>query len=420
MDFDSGLVHHAAVSGLDEFRRLERMGIRAEILKGPAEAAWRLLEDYTQKYGTMPGLDLIKHQMGVEFAPIGANVEHLAQHVLRRHMWQVERLGMKAILAAIEEKNPERARELIADLDAQLRHVGTGAAVKAKNLFASGPQVLATYEQTKSGVIGLPLPWPTMNQFTMGLWPETVTLFFGRPGTGKTFVIVICMRTNHGTGRTALAVSPEMTTAELGERYFAIESDSSYRDVVAGQLGEFREGNFRKVIEDMSAQEGLHVLDDENDMKPEVIEEAAMDLDVDVIYLDSVYDIRVGSGKRDERMAAVSEWMRKLAKRTKKPVVAAGQLNRSQEGAKYVKMSGIALTDQLSWDAHNIIGMAQTADMRDDGVLFFDPVKVRRAAHARRMKVRWDFDGMNFDELAVEEVDGFEDDGFGDEDAGGF
>jgi len=57
-----------------------------------------------------------------------------------------------------------------------------------------GQGVLDMYQKVASGHRGIPLPWPTIDAMTSGLWLGTVTMFVARPGVGKTFVAIIAAR----------------------------------------------------------------------------------------------------------------------------------------------------------------------------------------------------------------------------------
>ncbi len=413
VDFDGGVIRHLLDGGTVALLKAEKIGLKPGVLGGPADEALKFVIQYVAQNGTMPGVEVVEHHCGRPFKAVEATLEHMIARAMRRKLWELQKERVESIVESLETRDPEKTRAMVLGLVAEMdgMAVGTGA-TKAKNLFETGAATLEMYKNTVEGKIGVPLPWPTMNAMTMGLWPGTVTLFFGRPGMGKTFVMMIGSRHAWLNGYKCLVVSPEMSATELGERFFAVDAAVSYRDMVSGKLGAFNEQMLVKKIEERKEAKGIWVLDEPDELRPEVIESAAMDLGVDVIWIDSCYDLRVGSGPRQDRMAAISEYMRRLAKRTGKPVVAASQFNRSQDGAKSASMGGAAMSDQLAWDAHNLIGMVQTDDMRDDLIMEFDPMKVRRMAHVAKVTARWDFDTMKFDEVEVKKKPKFVDKGF--------
>lgn len=54
-----------------------------------------------------------------------------------------------------------------------------------RSLLDMGDDVLAIYDKIAHGYSGIPLPWPTLNAMTSGMWPKTLTMFVARPGVGK-------------------------------------------------------------------------------------------------------------------------------------------------------------------------------------------------------------------------------------------
>ena len=242
---------------------------------------------------------------------------------------------------------------------------------------------------------------------TMGLWPGTLTFFAARPGSGKTFCIVMIALYGWMKGHRVLIVSPEMSSAELAERAYAIRFRVPYRGVIGGSLGVFVESDFFKGIRSLKETDGFFIIDESEDMTPERIEQAIDAVNPDLIGIDSVYMIRTARGNRYERMLTTVDWLRELAKRKDKPVVALSQFNRDKGGNA---MSNFAMTDTIAWDAHNLFGLKQDEDMREIKQMEFEAIKVRRQAFQKNVRVSWNFDTMEFTEIGVESV--FQDEDF--------
>lgn len=414
MDFDNALVSALIISGdVDKFRRMQKMGITHERLKGEAVVAWVFIEKYIEEHNTLPGASLLTHKTGMTVEPQdAATVEYLAKHILKRHLWRLQRAAQEELAQIIQEKDPEKYRDRVMALMAEMDGVRITNTSEVPTLFSFGAQVKQQYQNTKEGIIGIPWIWPTMNKMTMGKWPGTVTLFYARPGTGKTWTLMVDARHTWQQGKKKLLISPEMGGAELYERFIAVEADVSYRDMVGATLATILEEKFKARIDALMDEQGLWVLEEKDGgLDPRRVEEAAMDLGVDEIAIDSVYSMHVGKGSRLERMSAISEWLKRLAKRTNKVVTASSQFNSSMDGAKKASMKGAALSDQMNWDADNLFGMIQTRDMRDDNWLIYDPMKVRRAAFSAQIMVQWDFVKMQFQEIDAKAKKLFEDKG---------
>jgi len=256
-------------------------------------------------------------------------------------------------------------------------------------------EVVENYEATKRGELGIELPWPTLNKMCMGLLPGTLTYFLASPKTGKTFLAIILARHAWLCGNEVLFVSPEMKRVEIQERFLTIDAGISYRNLVSGELGYFAEDLLnQKIIELKSGNyRGFDILDEVDDMNPKRISAATKDLKPKVVILDSCYDIQMIPGlTRMENMPIFSKWAKEQAKDTMIPHVCMSQLNDERKAA---------LSKQTGWDAHNVVELEQTPDMKADKVLRVIPKMVRRAAHAQDLTLNWDFDRMDYSERAA-------------------
>jgi len=260
------------------------------------------------------------------------------------------------------------------------------------------------YGDAKDGVTGIPFPWQALNLMTMGMHPETLTYFVGRPWSGKTFVIILIARHAWINGHRVLIISPEMSREEIQERFFTISAGVSYPLTVRGALGDLAEQKYFETMDAMHGSDGLFIVDDRLD--PKDLEMAIMDCDPALVAVDSAYKIKAGRGSRLERSPAVVEWLiDDVAKRFKIAVAASTQFGRSAEKKKSYTLDTIGFTDVIGQDAHNVFGLTQTEDMKADGILGISPLKVRRMAllfEKEMVKINWNLEMGIFDEIEQE------------------
>ena len=274
------------------------------------------------------------------------------------------------------------------------------------SLLAMGDRVMDNYELVASGFRGIELPWPSMDMMTAGLWPKTLTMFVARPGTGKTFVAVVCARHAWLKGRKVLIVSPEMSKDEIAERFFVIQAGVSYHNVITGQLPTTQKMKLAQTIEEAKKLDGLWIMDSDDDLTPKGIEAAIRACEPDLVACDSIYDIKI-KGDRKERALGALEFMKRNCKELNYASVGFAQQNRSAELAENkgggARLGTIALADEIGQDAHAVFALEQSKDERDDKRMNFKPLKLRRG-QSKKSKVvaNWDFDRMFFDEIIEE------------------
>ena len=287
------------------------------------------------------------------------------------------------------------------------------------SLLSLGKQVFENYQLVESGYRGIELPWQGMDKMTAGLWKKTITIFVARPSTGKSQVATIIGRHAWLNKKTVLIISPEMTKEEIAERFFVLHANVNYAHVVSGQLPTIMKKKFKDTIEEMLGLKGLYIMDASDDITPKGIEIATRACNPDLVAIDSIYDLRV-KGVRKERAVVVMDWLKRYVKSMNVPIVGFAQQNRTAEKKEKdgggSRLGTIALADEIGQDAHTIIALEQTKDDKNDKIMYFRPLKIRRGQMPRdRIKIHWDFDNMDFSEFE-DEPDGYtdEDGGYGD------
>jgi len=345
--------------------------------------------------------------------PVVSNVEHYARIVreksaMRRIIYCAQKIAadgfadhgtdsVDAGFAAIQEAVQELSRSRM-----------------PSSLLAMGDQVLEMYDKVAHGYSGVPMPWPTLNAMTAGMWPKTMTMFVARPGVGKTFLAVIAGRHAWKEGIRTLIVSPEMSRLEIAERFFSVHSSVSYLHMVQGTVSDYEMPKLQDAAASCKTQEGLWIMDAEDDLSPKGIEAAIRACSPGLVAIDSLYDLRIRGERRDKLLVAL-EWFKGAVKRFDLAGVGFVQLNRAAEISEKkgggVRLGTIALADEIGQDAHAVFALEQDKDMRADRRLRIKPLKLRRgtAGASEGVGVHWNFDLMRFDELPPEDGDSFED-----------
>jgi replicative DNA helicase len=239
-------------------------------------------------------------------------------------------------------------------------------------------------------------------------------MFVARPGCGKTFLAVIAARYAWLQGHRVLIVSPEMSKEEIAERFFVVEADVSYKDLIHGQLSDLTTlPALEKKVDDLKTAENLWVMDASDDISPKGIEAAIRACHPALVAVDSIYDLKI-KGTRQERALGALEWMKNAAKRHEFACCGFAQQNRiaelSERKGGGSRLGTIALADEIGQDAHAVFALERSKDDKDDKILWVKPLKLRRGQISRdRVGLNWDFDQMRWDEIPDDE-DKFSDD----------
>lgn len=237
--------------------------------------------------------------------------------------------------------------------------------------------------------------------------------------------VLVALTAWAGGQRKVLIVSPELNRVELAERAIAAHGHIPYTELVQGMLGNIAEKELRRVVDGLHQVAGnLVIVDNEDRLSPIQIEQAVDVLQPDLVVVDSLYMLRAsqpspGKGKggaatsRQDRLVEIVDWMRRLARSRRIPVVGIHQLSRDgkvhKDAVRALKAgqgtggleNAVAVTDTLLWAAHNLFALYQDKYMREDKIMLIVPLKVRRHANISSIVTKWDMVSMQFDEIGT-------------------
>jgi replicative DNA helicase len=275
------------------------------------------------------------------------------------------------------------------------------------NMLTLGQKVLDNYRLVADGYRGIKLPWKSIDDMTAGLWPKTVTMFVARPNLGKTSVCVICGRYAWMNGKKVLIISPEMSKVEMAERFFVLHGGIPYHNVILGTLSTQQETHLEKIANELKVLDGIYIMDSEDDISPCGIDAAILACNPDMVAVDAIYRLKM-PGTRQDRATAAMEWLGKNCQERGYTAVGFGQMNRGAEQSEKkgggIRLGTIAMTDDFAQDAQNIFALEQSQDDKDDNVMKIKPLKIRRGKFSKKsVRIHWDFDCMNFEEIDAEE-----------------
>tara|TARA_Y100000310_G_scaffold96185_1_gene93954 strand:- start:377 stop:1669 length:1293 start_codon:yes stop_codon:yes gene_type:complete len=408
---DSGFIY-ALIQNPDNARQAIQTGFSKEDFQDNYYRAYGLIvKHFEQSSGKNPTLDAVITTTGLTIEDSGYDFGFLFNEMQKRRLFrQVQKL-IENVGGHLRTNEPSKALESIKAL-AKSEFGATGS-VTPKTPHDVKQAVLDNLQRVRSGFAGVALPWESLTNLTMGMWEETATYIVARPGVGKTQVAVLTAHQAIKEKRKVLFISPEMSKAELAERFFVLESGVSATNMMQGTLSSFEEKHLMKSMNDPSCLEGLFMIDSEDDLSAGGMDASIRLIEPDLVIVDSIYMLHF-KGSKGERTELAVDWIRQASKFHKVPFLGIHQLNRSatkdsKHGGGF-DTSAIALSDQLLWDAHAVFLLEQDADMKADRQLRIHVGKLRRGAHPNKtFTVNFDLETMNFSEVEESSTASFQD-----------
>lgn len=232
-------------------------------------------------------------------------------------------------------------------------------------------EIFGRMNRKEGEVCGIATGLKSLDMSDSGWQPGRLYVLAGRPGEGKTAMMLFFAREAVKQGRRTYVVSLEMGHRELGERILAGEGTV---DIAKLKHGSFSESEMAEVVALKDRLKNLPlVVDDSSDPNIDSICSRVRDYNkerkIDLLAVDYV-QLLSSSRNIDNRAAEIGECTRKLkllAKELGCPVILLGQLNRSAEDRTCKSgptMSNLKDSGSIEQDADMVMIV-----MKEDGLM---------------------------------------------------
>jgi replicative DNA helicase len=401
VDLEKALVSSLIREGKDAYVSLRESGLDAEAFVGDAKTAFEFVREYYASFGSIPSKEVVEGKLGIPLPEVIDAPGFFFEELRRQNLMRSLQEEGQDFAKYLDEGQPVEALEALEKMLSAVRNKNTIAKSKIESIPRLFSDVVDYYDRVKAGERGVQTPWPTVNEETMGFWPEDLALFAARVGIGKTWSAVVMAEFAWRAGHRVLFGTTEISKIRIAMRFASIHFNLSYKQLRKGMLDAFAEQKWKGAVKEILDAQGLYVIGGDFDFKIESYEDAIRECDPALSILDGAYLLKVAGTNRMERAANAFDELKRVCKRTHVPNVVTTQLNREAKAnvASSVQVERIAMTDVASWNADLIYGLIQTDDMKRDHRMIFKPLKVREGV-GEEFEVMWDLDNMNFSELS--------------------
>lgn len=398
-ELDSHFISALVLAGDRGYRTISESGFSRDLLSGPAKSAYDFIQDFYKKYGTIPSHSVLEAETGFFPRSTSDPLQYLIDGLYDRKLHSTMREGIHKVVESLAGQDVAKSRDGIEALLKDLRKLDNRSAL-VESMPALGDKVIAYYEKIKNGERGIQTPWPTINDSTLGLWPEDLVLLVARMGVGKSWSALLLAGKAWEEGKKVLVATTEMSKETMAMRYLATKFRLPYREFRQGKLDSFTERKFYDGVAQIANSPNLDIVGGDFDFSMDSFAGIVMDEKPDLVIVDGAYLLKVPGITRTERAANVFDELKRIAKRSKAAVVATSQFNREVKTnqAKTVQADAIAMTDVAGWNADLIFGLIQTEEMKKNKRMVFKPLKVREGS-SDEIECNWDFERMDFSEI---------------------
>lgn len=400
MDMDKAFVYAILTGGREKLNEVMAKGFTKTRLRGEGAKLYDEILTYFGQYDDLPSVSMIEAKFGVTLDPVQEPADFFAHELEGREICTLLGSVWKDTEDHMKQGDPWEALLQIASGVRKVQEVITSGEA-LQSLPALTKLAYDWYLRIKAGERGILTPWPTVNNTTLGLWPEDFILFVARGGVGKSWAAVLIAHCAWMAGKKVLFLTTEMSKLAISRRFSAVHLRLPYGQVTSGTLGSFEEERWQKATEELECDTRWKIIGGNFNYHVGSLWAYVDSFEPDLLVVDGLYLLRTEEryDKKNEQAASVYDEVKRGAKRFKLPIVATTQFNRTvKPGAKDPDIAGIAQTDASGWNADCAYALMQDADMKLQKRMMMQPMKVREG-RMEPFESNWDFDCMDFTEL---------------------
>jgi replicative DNA helicase len=328
--------------------------------------AFEYVCSHLDTYGALPTLDVMQNEGHALSRLRRPATPAYYLDVLRKRKAHTEVNQLHPqFVECMRNQDMEGLADVVAQMHGHARH-GMSAAEES-SLAEEVAVVMTEYQFAKHnpGLRGAPTGWATLDIATNGLMGGDLVVIAGRPGMGKSWLLMEMANACHLEGLPIVLTSMEMGKTQLVRRWIGRRSGYNPNLIRSGELGTYAEDAVQAAADELTHSGGnVQLLAGNMDKSIANIESMVTDHAPAVLFVDAAY-LLSPSGRRNgyisgwEKIAEVVRELKQLAIRYDIPVVISVQFNRNQKssGSKVLDLGDIAGSDSIPQDASIVLGI---------------------------------------------------------------
>jgi replicative DNA helicase len=377
-----------------------------------AESAgvYKYLLDFHKQYRKVPSPQTVQaqfpgYQFGYAAEPVEVYVDAMVEQFVRNRAFEV----VEQHITRLDLGNP---LDVATSLGQQLVRLSALGTRHIERLITDNiSQRLDAYRQRKAkvGLLGIPTPWPSLDDMTQGWQKEMYVGVMARPKTGKTWFMLRLAYAAWRAGYRVMFVNKELPDEMMDRRFDALHAKLPYERFRTGDLTDVEEQRYEKAMADLDAAFAAGAVPDfrwvHGVSTVSGIDAKVEEFKPDILFIDGAYLLIDEEKARQawEQQQNLSRGFKRIAQVQKVPTIISIQAGRGADQKKsktQMTMSDARGSDAFAQDVDILIGLEQSDDDRVNNVLNLLPLAVREA-RPEPIRVGWDFDTMESKDLGV-------------------
>lgn len=394
-------------------------GIRPDHFNSELSTVYMWLLGYWREYSVVPTPRVVKQQfadlqlLNAEAEPFARLVDELFLAYKHKHLV----LAVTAATPSLNEHDTDEAAKILSE---GLQKASLEVAhLRDVDIIQNWEERIDRYKEmreTPNSLRGIPTGFSGLDRITAGFRPQQLITFVGEAKKGKSLMTLIMANTAHQHGITPLFVSFEMSIEEQEARYDAIVSGVSHTRIMRGDLSM---GELEKIEKTIKVRKNMHpFIFTEDTASLTTISALAGKIQQyrpGLVVVDGVYmmDDENGEPKNSpQALTNITRGLKRLAQRFDVPILGTTQVLSSKlnnKKSRQISADSIGYSSSFAQDSDLVLGVESDPDIDNQSII---RVVIARAAPKGEVRIKWDWENMDFTEVGEDGEEASDNDGW--------
>ncbi len=316
---------------------MDEAGVKSSVFQGEEVEVLEFVQNHFANYGELPTIQTVERETKVKLGkypdePFGYWIDQIQER-------NASTLILKAVGAmkdGVREGDLEEARHAARDLVLNLDAANPIDKVHTLSEVSGRIITLHDKRQMSATIGGVPFGIEYLDRVSDGAQGADTVAFAGRPGVGKSYILLRCALSAWMQGEIPLVHTSEMTPEQCVRRILGMYSGITATLIRLGRLSHFGRNRLVHDIREIEAisDRPFYIVQGSLGSTIEDLGLRIQELRPTVLYADGAYLLRTKTktSARWERVTETAEIMKMLATQFNIPAIATYQFNRRGAG----------------------------------------------------------------------------------------
>lgn len=362
------------------------------------KSVWDFIVSHVTQQNTIPHLRTVQEQIP-EFTPgeVPERFEFYRDRIIRQ--FQKNKVASFAL---------DVARMVQEDRTGIIEYIGQtyNELIKGSNIHDYGKftemihRIEEYHKRASAGEspMGIPTGITQLDEHFMGFRPGDYAVIAGRMGEGKTTLALFMAFSAFMAGYKVSYITLEMPREQLFEKLDALATGISINKIKRLNLSERELERYQQRAEEITqttdGDKDINIHDRTGACSVVTVEAILTQDEPDVLFVDSIYLMKTRGRTKDwEGLKEISNELKQLAMKYRKPIVVLSQVNRSGEesikAGELPSLANLSYTDSLGQDADHVFVITSNQKTRFHKAKRLSSLKLRGSSE-KDIAVKWD------------------------------